>query len=71
MDRSYGNYCVISDDAEIGDGTRIGNFVLISRQDENWQGLYDRVVCRHRRGRSHWRFRLTPKWLSHNSWRYY
>ena len=29
MDRSYGNYCVISDDAEIGDGTRIGNFVLI------------------------------------------
>jgi acetyltransferase-like isoleucine patch superfamily enzyme len=29
MDRSYGNYCVISDDAEVGAGTRIGNFVLI------------------------------------------
>ena len=29
MDRSYGNYCAISDDAEVGVGTRIGNFVLI------------------------------------------
>ena len=29
MDHTYGKYCVISEDAEIGDGTRIGNFVLI------------------------------------------
>lgn len=29
MDRSYGKYCVILDDAEVGVGTRIGNFILI------------------------------------------
>jgi acetyltransferase-like isoleucine patch superfamily enzyme len=29
MEGGYGKYCVIFDDAEVGAGTRIGNFVLV------------------------------------------
>ena len=30
--RTYGQHCIISDDARIGEGTRVGNFVLIRDQ---------------------------------------